>query len=227
MDSTTQISLLERMRDGADALGWQAFFDRYWRPMYAFAKRRGCSDHSAEEVVQEAMLAVFENRHVFRYDRGKGRFRNWLLTVVRQKLALRRRQADRHPAQALAPGSGPAAETDDDWEEVFERALLAALLHVVQNEVTPETYQAFELTTLHGLSAKEAADLTGLTRNAVYLARRRVSRRLRELGTPYAEEGQLDARVKELLELYPPGGTDRSISHRVETSLTAPREALR
>ena len=84
MSSTTRPTLLKRLGDGADPLAWDEFFDRYWRLIYAFARRRGCSDHTAEEVVQEVMLAVFQQQDVFSYDPARGRFRDWLGAVVRK-----------------------------------------------------------------------------------------------------------------------------------------------
>jgi hypothetical protein len=38
------IALLERLRDGADALAWEEFFAHYWTTIYNFARHRGCSD---------------------------------------------------------------------------------------------------------------------------------------------------------------------------------------
>ena len=52
----------------------------------------------------------------------------------------------------------------------YERAMLAVLLDVVRREVTPDTFQAFELVAIRGLSGDQAAKITGLSRNAVYLS---------------------------------------------------------
>ena len=73
------------------------------------------------------------------------------------------------------------------------------LLAVVRQTTSPRTYQAFELFSLHGLSGAEVARLTGLSRNAVYQARKEVLRRLAELGAAYRDDGRLDARVKRAL----------------------------
>ncbi len=102
MDSKTKITLLERLRDGTDPLAWQEFSDRYWRLIFAFAKRRGCSDHTAEEIVQDVMVEVFQNRDTFSYDPARGRFRDWLGTVVRNLVAKYRRQ----PAQRIRGQGG-------------------------------------------------------------------------------------------------------------------------
>jgi len=234
-ETRTQATLLERLREGVDATAWQGFFDKYWRAMYAFARARGCSGQTAEDVVQDAMLAVFEEQPAFHYDPSRGRFRNWLFTIVRQKLALARRRLVRQPQVApdggpLQPAlDGPAAECEADpaavWEGVFEGSLLVALLDVVREEVSPATYQAFELTALHDVPVAEATSLTGLSRNAVYQARKRVLARLRELGTAYRDEGQLHASVKDALAQRPPASAERSVSKRIETTMASRREA--
>lgn len=73
MTTHTQVTLLERLREAADPVAWDEFYGRYWRLIHATARRRGCSDHTAEEVVQEAMLAVFNHRDAFAYDPEIGR----------------------------------------------------------------------------------------------------------------------------------------------------------
>jgi RNA polymerase sigma factor (sigma-70 family) len=220
MNSTTQATLLERLRDGDAVMAWEEFFQRYGRVIYAAARSRGCREHTAEEIVQEVMLTVFQHRDVFRYDPRRGRFRDWLRMVVRNAVAEHRRgPSQRVRAQG---GSGEhfselpnAALPDQAWEAAFEQSLLAALLEVVRREVTPETFQAFELTTLGELSGRQVAKLTGLSRNAVYLARKRVLRRLRELGASYREDGQLDRHVRRALASLPDAAAERSLTHRI------------
>ena len=218
-DSKTRVTLIERLEDGSDSLAWEEFFSRYWRPMYAFAKRRNCSPQTAEDVIQDALLAVFENRQVFSYDPSRGRFRNWLYTIVRQKIALRRRGEKDPPAPREGDIEDSGTAPDQAWNALFEKNLLAVLLEVVRREVSPETYQAFEMTALHGLSGGEVARLTGLSRNAVYQARKRVMRRLSELGAPYGEDGTLREPVRELLELFPDPVQERSVNTRVRSTM--------
>ena len=232
MSSTTRPTLLKRLGDGADPLAWDEFFDRYWRLIYAFARRRGCSDHTAEEVVQEVMLAVFQQQDVFSYDPARGRFRDWLGAVVRNKVALHRRR----PANRLrAPGgdcrrASVDCQADDHppeatWQTAFEQALLLVLLDAVRREMNPRTYQAFELFTLHELSGRAVARLTGLTRNAVYQARKNVLARLKELGWTYREDGRLNERIKQAIESYPAAAVQRSVTHRIAETMRPDRSA--
>jgi RNA polymerase sigma-70 factor (ECF subfamily) len=228
MTSKTQATLLRRLRDGTDPLAWQEFFDRYGRLLYTCARRRGCSDHTAEEVVQDAMLALFERRDVFRYDPAQGRFRDWLGGMVRNKVAERRRRpservrarggdSDGHvvdpPADDVAP--------DEAWEAAFEASLLSVLLDVVRREVSPRTFQAFELFTLQSLSGAEVARITGCTRNAVYQARRKVLRRLEELGASYRDAGQLHRRLKQAMQTRPAPAVERSLTMRIEKTMVS------
>ena len=64
MNGKTQVTLLRRLRDGTDPLAWDEFFERYGRLLFVCARHRGCSEHTAEEIVQEVMLAVFQKRDV-------------------------------------------------------------------------------------------------------------------------------------------------------------------
>lgn len=227
MSSQTHTTLLDLIRDGADAVAWDEFWTRYWRAVFAFAKRRGCSEHTAEEVVQDVMLTVFQNRQVFRYDSAKGRFRDWLGGVTRNLIHRRRaRPAERIRAaggdgpEQLDGAEDPHAAAADVWQQAFEASLLTVLLDLVRREISPETYQAFELVALAGVPAADAAMLTGLSRNAVYLARKRVLQRLRELGESYRSDGQLLDRVKQALASSPSAQVERSLTQWMEQSIS-------
>jgi RNA polymerase sigma-70 factor (ECF subfamily) len=228
MNTPTQVTLLDRLREASDPLAWDEFYQRYWRLIFSTARRRGCSDHTAEEIVQEAMLAVFRGRDAFRYDPSRGRFRDWLGTVVRNAVAARRRSpadrarplADDGPLAALAD---TAAEPDAEWQRRFDLATLASLLDVVQHEVAPATFQAFELAVLQEMPGADVARVTGLSRNAVYLARRRILARLKELGAAAEPAASLAARLREALRDGPRPSVERAVTIHVEQTLLAAR----
>lgn len=230
MDTQTHATLLERLREPSDPLAWDDFYQRYWRLIFATARRRGCSDHTADEIVQEAMLAVFRGRDAFRYDPAHGRFRDWLGTVVRNAVAARRRSpadrarplADDAPVAALAD---PAPPPDAEWERGFDLATLAALLDVVRHEVTPATFQAFELAVLQELPGADVARVTGLSRNAVYLARRRVMARLEELGARVQPAAAFRDSLREAMRDAPRPAVERAVTCHVEQTLLAARSA--
>jgi RNA polymerase sigma-70 factor (ECF subfamily) len=226
MTSITRATLLERLRDGGDALAWDEFFARYWPMIYGYARHRGCSEHSAEEIVQDVMLLVFQQRDVYQYDPERGRFRDWLGTVVRNKVAeYRRRPANRiHGKGGDSNGdrldqAADPQEPDDVWESAFESNLLLALLDVVRRETNARTYLAFELVTLEGMSGSVAARITGLSRNAVYKASKRVVERLIELGAPYREDGLLTQRIQKAFVERPSAAAERSLTERIQKTM--------
>lgn len=226
MVSNTRATLLERLRDGVNALAWDEFFACYWPTIYGFARHRGCSDNTAEEIVQEVMLKVFQQRDVYQYDPARGRFRDWLGAVVRNNVAEhRRRPANRVRGLGGEVDVGPLDTADDRadataaWEAAFENSLLLALLDAVRRETNARTYLAFELVGLQGLSGGEAAQMTGLSRNAVYKAHRRVLERLIELGAPYRQEGRLVRQIKEAIEHRASPAVQRSLTARIQKTM--------
>ena len=226
MNSKTRPTLLKRLRDAADPLAWEEFFARYWPLVYSFAKYRGCSDHTAEEIVQDVMLKVFEQRDVFQYDPERGRFRDWLSAVVRNQLAERRRRpserirarGDDSGALVLEPEVDDMAP-DDPWEAAFEASLLVALLDTLRREMAARDYLAFELSTLAELPGARVAEITGISRNAVYKARRRALARLKTLSGSYADDGQLTREIQEALASQPDGRVERSLSTRIHDTM--------
>jgi len=93
--------------------------------------------------------------------------------------------------------------------------------------MNPRTYQAFELFVLHDLPGAKAAEITGLTRNAVYQARKEVVRRLTQLGASYRDDGQLDRRIKAALQARPPASVERSMSTRIADNLKSEIQKLK
>ena len=234
MTSDTSPTLLERLRAASDALAWEEFADRYWRFIFWLAKRRGCSDHTAEEIVQEVMLAVFNKGRAFRYDPARGRFRDWLDRVVRNQVIKRRQRAsERIQAKGGEFSDGfvePEAKDagpDEACEAAFEEAMLLVLMETVRREVEPSTYQAFELSVLQRRSGREVARITGLSRNAVYKAGKRVLERLQQLGAPYRLDGRLTERLKKAIELRPKARIERSVTEKIENTRQATRESAR
>ena len=54
----------------------------YWYPVYAYIRRRGHDPHRAEDLTQQFFTRLLEKRFLAGLERGKGRFRSFLLTCV-------------------------------------------------------------------------------------------------------------------------------------------------
>ena len=58
-----------------------------WQPLYAFARRWGCSPQDAEDAVQGFMESLLERRSLAGVGPEKGRFRSFLLAGMRNHLS--------------------------------------------------------------------------------------------------------------------------------------------
>ena len=216
----TRASLLGRLHDGADPMAWNDFFERYWPLVFSIARHRGCSRNTAEDVVQDVMLAVFERKAVFRHDPSRGRFRDWLGGVVRRKVTARRCAGRTVPRpwrqrKPVARARGARRRARLGLGSGL-RSGHAGALDVVRREMSPGTYQAFEVFRVGECSGVEAARITGLTRNAVYQARKKVLRRLRELGAEYGDRGPPDEAIAPHSACVPKSPVERSRLTRIE-----------
>jgi RNA polymerase sigma-70 factor (ECF subfamily) len=183
----TRVSLLVRLRDPHDGAAWSQFVDLYTPLVYGYARRQGLQDADAADLTQDVLRAVAGAVGRLEYDPSRGAFRNWLFVLVRHKLF------DWRTAQERRPGGGTAApqrlleqypapdDTEEKWDAEWERRLFAWACAQVRRDVTDATWQAFWRTAVEGQSGKRVAFDLGLTPTAVYLARRRVLSRLKDM----------------------------------------------
>lgn len=182
----TRGSLLIRLKDPADHQAWTQFFESYRPLILAFCKGRGLSDQDAEDVLQEVCRAVAPAMARFEYDVRRSTFRNWLLTVVRSKLytflsknARIPRPAGLSTVERLAEESEMPEESESGPMEERMGGLRRAMV-AIQPEFKAATWEAFRRTALLGESPEAVALSLGFSLNAVYIARSRVTARLRE-----------------------------------------------
>jgi RNA polymerase sigma factor (sigma-70 family) len=183
----TNPSLIVRLAAADDRLAWAQFVEIYAPLVFAFAQRRGLQDADAADVVQQVLKRVADAFRRGKYDRSRGLFRGWLLTIARHEVcdALatrgRREQARGGTTIQLTLGNLPQPEDDANWDRAYDERLLAWAADHVRHEVQPQTWQAFWETTMVRRSGQDVAAALGMSVAAVYLAKSRVMKRLREL----------------------------------------------
>src|ERR1035438_5881881 len=62
----------------------------YWHPLYFYARRQGESPHDAQDLTQEFFARLLQNDLLDSVDRGKGRFRSFMLATFRHFLSKER-----------------------------------------------------------------------------------------------------------------------------------------
>ena len=82
----TRVTLLNRLKDGADADAWHEFVQLYGPVVYGFARKRGLQDADAADLMQDVLRSVARNAERMEYDPKRGTFRGWLYTVTRNKI---------------------------------------------------------------------------------------------------------------------------------------------
>jgi len=184
----TRASLLVRLRDPRDGRAWSEFVDLYAPLVYRFGCKQGLQDADAADLSQETLRAVAGGIGRLDYDPGRGSFRGWLFTIVRNRL---RDFLDKRGRQDQ--GSGDTGMLDwleqqpgrqdpwaEQWEREYDRQLLLTAARRIRGQFQGATWQAFWRTTVDGQSGKEAAQALEMSVAAVYLAKSRVMARLKE-----------------------------------------------
>jgi RNA polymerase sigma-70 factor (ECF subfamily) len=178
--------LLVRLRDTGDAEAWEAFVGLYTPLIFNFCRQRGLQEADALDVAQETMRAVAQAMGRFDYDAQRGRFRNWLLTVVRSKFHDFVAQQQRQPELAdgitleLRLNREATAPEESEWESEYRRHLFHWAAERIRGEFRESTWQAFWRTTIEERDGKEVAESLGLSVGAVYVAKSRVVARLKQ-----------------------------------------------
>jgi RNA polymerase sigma-70 factor (ECF subfamily) len=177
---TTSPTLLRRLQSAADREAWEQFVEIYTPVLYRWARASRLSDQDACDLLQDVFVLLLGNLPKFSYDPQKGRFRAWLRTVTSNKL----REKKRRRSETFVESQRAALEPEDDrspfWEEEFRDELIEQAMRVMQRDFEPSTWKACWETAFHGRPAAEVGAELGLSAGAVYVARSRVLRRLRQ-----------------------------------------------
>jgi len=156
-------ALLLRAFDGDDA-AYHAFLARLSAHLRAFVRRRlARAPDEVEDVVQEVLLAVHNQRHTYLPAQPLSA---WVHAIARYKLVdLLRRRGRRDPL-LHSPDDVPALLAAEDREACDARRDLAKLL----DSLPPRQRMPIVCTKLEGLSVAEAARRLEMSESAVKVA---------------------------------------------------------
>jgi RNA polymerase sigma factor (sigma-70 family) len=135
--STTLLANLAEQESGIDQAEWNRFFALYYPVMVEFARARGAGDDS-EDVVQEVFADLVKVFQAGRYVRGKGQFKSYLATMLRNELISRFRRmqarfrvdgrAQSPSAPPVAPSVSSSADDMPAWNLARHRAAVEHVL---------------------------------------------------------------------------------------------------
>jgi RNA polymerase sigma-70 factor (ECF subfamily) len=175
----------------------------YWYPLYAYVRRRGHAVQDAQDLTQAFIARLLERKWVADADRGRGRFRTFLLTAMSRFLADewdKLRAQKRGGGMAHVPVQLDTAETryghepvdDSTPEQCFERRWALTLLDTVlqrlreqyEHEGKGELFAGLNSSLVGGSESQPYAQLAaqlGLNEGAVKVAVHRLRKRYRRL----------------------------------------------
>jgi RNA polymerase sigma-70 factor (ECF subfamily) len=179
----SSVELLERARRGDEA-ALEALLDRHQAQIYRFGVRMCRDPEDAKDVLQETLLAMARGVREFR---GASSVSTWLYSIARSFCIKKRRKSKFAPeverslendlpstGEALVDPSAPA-------DELFAKKEVERALEHAIRDLDPKYREVLLLRDVEGLTAPEAAEVLGVSTEAVKsrLHRARLSVRAR------------------------------------------------
>jgi RNA polymerase sigma-70 factor (ECF subfamily) len=230
--ATTQWSLVlratgERRASAAPALA--DLCERYWLPLYGFARRKCSTVEEAQDFTQGFFADLLERDLLKRADPARGRFRTFLLAAFQNFLGHeweRQRSAKRGGGRTPLSLDFAAADSrlnfepavDETPEREFERLwalqLLEASLAVVQKQYEgrgqTELFAALKSLMLGdpgGLRLAQIAEELAISEGAAKVALHRLRTRYREIlreeiGATLSDPSEVDDEIRRLFAAF-------------------------
>ncbi len=191
-----------------------------YAPVVAFLRRDGRMEDAARELAHEFFAKVLADETLGAFERGRGRFRSYLLGAVKHFLANHRRDAAREKrgggAEHVALGAGtdtspgvdvaaaPEAAFDREWALAIVERALASLESESENAAHFAALKPWLTPAASPASRARAADALGLSEGAVKVAIHRLRRRFRaivrtEIAQTLHDPADLDDEMRHLV----------------------------
>lgn len=202
--------------------------EKYWQPLYFFARQQGLSAADAEDATQAFLSELLDGRVLAAADPAKGRFRTYLLTIWKRFLIDRARteNAAKRGGQVAITSiycgdgekawlshstySNPDRDADRTYYQEWASTLVRTALHDTRTEyVKSQRERTFQMLLPH-LAAPIQADIysevsqklgitTAAAKVALHRLRHRFATRLRQLVLETVEDpAELDVEIEEL-----------------------------
>jgi RNA polymerase sigma factor (sigma-70 family) len=228
---TTHWSVVLRAKGGKSSeagVALEILCQTYWYPLYAFVRRRGHTEHDAEDVVQGFLAHLLKRSFLEGVAREKGRFRSFLLSSLENYMADERdkqrakkrggRQVvcldDQEPALRYALESVDALAPDKLFERAWAFTLLKQAQRRIEAEYVAEGKEALyeQLRDFNSFSGGsptygKVANALGLPLNTlkslVHRMRQRYRQLLREeIAKTVSTAAEVDDEIRHLLRIF-------------------------
>lgn len=184
---STSMLLLQRLSEvPRDEAAWRELVRAYSPAIRRWCRTWGLQQADADDVTQTVLLKLAQKMATFHYDRSRS-FRGYLKALthyaVCDAMKALRRQGHETDSTALLDWL-EVSDTRNDLARCLENELRQDLFREaaarVSRRVDPRTWQAFSLLSQERRPGSEVAERLGMTVAAVYMAKSRVLKMLRE-----------------------------------------------
>ena len=185
----TRQSLLVRLKDPRDGQAWSEFVAIYSPLIDRLARANGLQSADAADIAQEVFRAVAGAIDRYDPDPARGSFRGWLFRIARNLminlLAARRIRpqatGDSDVQEMLERVPAPDSAETAFFDLEYRRRIFVWAADQIRDEFRESTWQAFWLTAVEGQTPRAAAEASGISVGAVYIAKSRVMARLKSI----------------------------------------------
>jgi RNA polymerase sigma-70 factor, ECF subfamily len=185
--SSISSTLLEQIKS-REPEAWTRLAELYGPVVYGWCRHAGVPQDDAMDLVQEVFAAVVRDIDAFHRDRPGDSFSAWLSAVTRNIYLHYFRSRGNRPAAeggtdaqerlCQVPESAEPSEASGRWQT--SDAIVPIGLELVRAEFEPNTWEAFRRVAIDREPAARVAVELGMSVDAVYQAKSRVLRRLRQ-----------------------------------------------
>ena len=187
MAFTTRRDLLQAV-SSHDEKAWREFVE-YYSPLILL---RGQDMHlrgeELDELKQNVLVKLYTSEAIAQHLPEKGQFRTFLRTIITRCAIdlLRKRRTEKEHWRNLLARSKQCDTTlpppqEKTFEEEWQEFLLGKALEKIREESGDSSVLAWEMIVQRGASPAQVAESLGISLNAVYLAKSRISARLEEV----------------------------------------------
>lgn len=199
--TTTQWSVILAAGETDSRAAQQALsqlFEKYWYPLYAYARRRGYLHENAQDLTQSFFLRLLEKKALKAADPERGKFRSFLLSsfknflVNQWELSAAQKRGGGSPVLTLdgaADRFGADLREGTDPERSFDREWALALVRKALDDLRQEMISAgaearFSVLNVYLMgdvpaqSYREAGEELGISETSVKVSVHRMRRRL-------------------------------------------------
>jgi len=183
----TSLTLLDRLQKDSDPASWQRLIDIYAPLIRFWLSRSPLQNADHDDLTQEVLKIVVQKLPEFQR-RREGSFRAWLRVVTVNCLREFWRLSKHHPVatgdsdflQKLQELEDPQSELAKVWNTEHDRHVVRRLLELIGPQFEPTSLQAFRKVVLEGQKPSQVASELGISVNAVFLAKSKILRQLRQ-----------------------------------------------